>query len=52
MIEKEVLLNDIQTNAQGSNFYEFQQQIQVCSIEILGELIRFCIFISIELSGK
>lgn len=29
MIEKEVLLNDIQTNGQGSNFFEFQQQIQV-----------------------
>lgn len=32
MIEKEVLLNDIQTNGQGSNFFEFQQQIQVCQI--------------------
>lgn len=30
MIDKEILLNDIQTNGQGSNFYEFQQQIQVC----------------------
>lgn len=29
MIGKEVLLNDIQTNGQGSNFIEFQQQIQV-----------------------
>ncbi|CAF4130430.1 unnamed protein product [Rotaria sordida] len=28
MIDKEILLNDIQTNGQGSNFYEFQQQIQ------------------------
>jgi len=32
MIEKEILLNDIQTNGQGSNFYEFQQQIQVFRI--------------------
>jgi hypothetical protein len=32
MIEKEILLNDIQTNGQGSNFYEFQQQIQVFGI--------------------
>ncbi|CAF4584461.1 unnamed protein product, partial [Rotaria sp. Silwood2] len=31
MIDKEILLNDIQTNGQGSNFYEFQQQIQSCS---------------------
>ncbi len=30
MIDKEILLNDIQTNGQGSNFYEFHQQIQVC----------------------
>ena len=29
MIEKETLLNDIQTHGQGSNFFEFQQQIQV-----------------------
>ena len=29
MIEKEILLNDIETNGQGSNFYEFQEQIQV-----------------------
>lgn len=32
MIEKEILLNDIQTNGQGSNFFEYQQQIQVCNI--------------------
>jgi hypothetical protein len=30
LIEKEILLNDIQTHGQGSNFFEFQQQIQVC----------------------
>ncbi len=35
MIDKEILLNDIQTNGQGSNFYEFQQQIQVCDIYII-----------------
>jgi hypothetical protein len=29
MIGKETLLNDIQTNGQGSTFFEFQQQIQV-----------------------
>jgi hypothetical protein len=32
LIDKEILLNDIQTNGQGSNFFEFQQQIQVCDI--------------------
>ncbi len=36
MIEKEILLNDIQMNGQGSNFFEFQQQIQVCDIEIIN----------------
>ncbi len=35
MIDKEILLNDIQTNGQSSNFYEFQQQIQVCDIYII-----------------
>ena len=35
MIEKEILLNDIQTQGQGSNFFEYQQQIQVYHIFIL-----------------
>lgn len=29
MIDKEILLKDIETSGQGSNFFEFQQQIQV-----------------------
>ncbi len=32
LIEKEILLNDIQTNGQASNFNDFQQQIQVCDV--------------------
>ena len=31
LVDKEVLLKDIETLGQGSNFYEFQQQIQVTS---------------------
>jgi hypothetical protein len=41
LIDKEILLNDIQTNGQGSNFFEFQQQIQVGEIYILIRLIDF-----------
>jgi hypothetical protein len=41
LIDKEILLNDIQTNGQGSNFFEFQQQIQVGEIYVLIRLIDF-----------
>jgi len=43
MIQKEILLNDIQNNGQGSNFYEFQQHIQVCDIYII-DLFNMIIF--------
>lgn len=49
MIDKEVLLNDIQTNGQGSNFFEYQQQIQVCKIAINSSIL---IRSFIELSRK
>ena len=38
MIDKEILLNDIQTHGQGSNFFELQQQIQVCEISFKNYL--------------
>lgn len=49
IIPKEVLLNDIQTNGQASNFIEFQQQIQVCQTEIMD---WYFIEHFLELSGK
>lgn len=49
LIPKEVLLNDIQTNGQASNFIEFQQQIQVCELDWID---RVFIVHFLELSRK
>jgi hypothetical protein len=38
-IDKEILLNDIQTNGQTSNFLEFQQHIQVDTSSALSMII-------------
>lgn len=44
MVQKEALLNDIQTNGQASNFFEFQQQIQVRSSSISIAFIVLVMF--------
>lgn len=54
LIDKEVLLNDIQTNGQASNFFEFQEQIQVILFKCsTNSMLRENISLNIsELSRK